>query len=225
MTPNRGVGIALLVGAILLRYVSGLAAELFTMRLSVVLALAGITAFYLGFRQVRAWWLPFALLVLSIPVPEVVRSSMTLPLQFRASRAGAALLEWRGVPVRLSGNIIEVPGRRLFVTEACSGLRSLTALVSISVLIGALMLRTWTARVTLLGGAVLVAIGINAVRVFLTGFLVVHAGPDTADGFLHTSEGWLLFLVSLALTAGVAWMLNRFERLFRGRSQVEVQTS
>lgn len=212
-TPNRGWGLALLSAAILLRYVSGLAAELFTMRMSVVLALAGLTAYYLGLRQLRVWWLPFTLLVLSVPLPEVVRGSITLPLQFRASRIGAALLEWRGVPVRLSGNIIDLPGRRLFVTEACSGLRSLMALCSVTVLIGALFLRTWAGRLVLLAGAVGVAIGINAIRVFLTGFLVVFVNPQFGDGFLHLSEGWLLFLVSLALMAGCAWTLGRLEQL------------
>ena len=220
-SPNRALGLVVLAGAILLRYLSGLAAEQFTMRLSVIVALAGLTAYYLGVRQVRTWWLPFALLVLSVPLPEVVRGSLTLPLQFRASRAGAALLEWRGVPVRLSGNIIEVPGRKLFVTEACSGLRSLTALFSISVLIGAVVLRTWIGRLALMGGAVLVAIGVNAVRVFLTGFLVVFANPGVADGFLHLSEGWLLFVASLALTAAGAWLLSRIERLLRGGSVAE----
>lgn len=211
--PNHAWGLVFLLAAILLRYLSGLAAELFTMRMSVVLALAGITTYYLGLRQLRAWWLPFILLVLSVPLPEVVRSSITLPLQFRASRAGATLLEWRGVPVRLSGNIIEVPGRTLFVTEACSGLRSLMALISLSVLMGALLLRTWAGRAVLLAAAVLIAIGINAVRVFLTGFLVVFVDPKLADGFLHLSEGWLLFLVSLALIGACAWTLGHVERL------------
>ena len=137
---------------------------------------------------------------------------MTLPLQFQASRAGAALLEWRGVPVRLAGNIIEVPGRKLFVTEACSGLRSLTALFSMSLLLGALLLRTWIGRTILLLGAIAIAIGINAIRVFLSGFLVVFVDPSLAEGFLHLSEGWLLFLVSLSVIAGFAWILGRFER-------------
>ena len=42
---------------------------------------------------------------------------------------GAALLEMRNVPVLLTGNVIRLPGQELFVTEACSGLRSLTALI------------------------------------------------------------------------------------------------
>jgi exosortase len=211
--PSRLLGVAILVVAILLRYVSGLAAELFTMRFSMVLALAGLTVYYLGFRQLLSWWLPFLLISMAIPLPEVVKSAMTLPLQFRASRMGAALLRWRHIPVELSGNVILVPGRQLFVTEACSGLRSLTALVSLGVLMGALWLRTPVGRVLTLAAAVGIAIVVNAVRVFLTGFLVVFVDPKLGEGFMHLTEGWLLFVVSLGLTAGVAWLIGRGEAM------------
>lgn len=217
--PNIALGIVLLLAAILIRYVSGLAAELFTMRMSVLLGLAGVTTYFLGFRQVLAWWLPFTLLGLSVPIPEVLKSAITLPLQFRASRVGAALLEWRNVPVRLTGNIILVPGHQLFVTEACSGLRSLTALISLSVLMGALWLRSVSTRVLMLGAAIAVAIMVNALRVFLTGFLVVYVDPKMGEGFMHLTEGWLLFVVSLALIAGVTWLLSVLERKLRRAPQ------
>jgi exosortase len=216
--PNRILGIGLLVSAILLRYVSGLAAELFTMRFSMVIALAGLTTYYLGLRQLLSWWLPFTLFTLAIPLPEVIKSAMTLPLQFRASRMGAALLEWRNIPVELNGNVIQVPGRQLFVTEACSGLRSLTALVSLGILMGALWLRTPVARILVLAAAVGVALMVNAVRVFMTGFLVVFVDPKLGEGFMHITEGWLLFVVSLALTAGAAWLIGVVEgRIRRNR--------
>ena len=48
------------------------------------------------------------------------------------------------------GNIIRLPGRELFVTEACSGLRSLTALVGLGVLIGAFALRHPISRLAIL---------------------------------------------------------------------------
>src|SRR4029077_4462312 len=111
-----------------------------------------------GFRQLLHWWLPFALICLSIPLPELITQALALPLQFRASRMGAALLEMRNVPVRLSGNVIQLPGRQLFVTEACSGLRSLTALLSMAVLMGALMLRSPISRIGLLLLAIPIAI-------------------------------------------------------------------
>jgi exosortase len=210
--PEVRLGTAVLIGATLLRVISELAAELFTMRLSLVLALAGLVIFYWGGRQVLVWWLPFLLLVLAVPLPELVTSSLALPLQFRASRLGAALLEWRHVPVRLSGNVLEVPGYRLFVTEACSGLRSLTALLSLAVLTAGLWLRYPIMRCLLLLVAVPVAVLINGVRVFLTGFLVYFVSPKLGQGFMHLTEGWLLFLVSLAAVGVATGLFALIER-------------
>jgi exosortase len=219
--PNRAVGVFLLVTAVLIRLASGLAAELFTMRGSMVIALVGLTVYQFGFRQLIRWWLPFALICLSIPLPELVTQALALPLQFKASQMGAALLEMRNVPVRLTGNIIHLPGRELFVTEACSGLRSLTALLSIAVLLGALVLRTPLARVLLLLLAIPVAIVINGLRVFLTGFLVYFVSPSFGEGFMHLTEGWLLFLVSMSILAFVAWISAALERMaVRPRAQV-----
>lgn len=205
--PQVGLGILFLVGAVLLRAGSELAAELFTMRFSMILALIGLILYYRGLQQVIAWWLPLLLLILAIPLPELVTSTLALPLQFRASRLGAALLEWRNIPVRLTGNIIDIPGHRLFVTEACSGLRSLTALLSIAFLMGGLWLHSAWSRALLVFLAIPIAIVINGVRVFLTGFLVYFVDPKMGEGFMHLTEGWLLFLVSLIMIGGVAGLL------------------
>jgi len=196
--PNRLLGLLLLLGAVALRYASGLAAELFTMRMSMIGALLGIAVYFGGVQQALRWWLPFVLLGLSVPLPELVTQALALPLQFKASQMGAALLEMRHVPVRLSGNIIRLPGHELFVTEACSGLRSLTALLSTTILLGALVLKKPLSRVLLVVVAIPVAILVNGIRVFMTGFLVYFVSPRFGEGFMHLSEGWLLFLVSLA---------------------------
>jgi exosortase len=211
---NRALGLSLLVAAVLLRAAAGLAAELFTMRASMVLALGALTIYQFGFRQLARWWLPFALICLSIPLPELVTQALALPLQFKASQMGAALLEMRNVPVRLSGNVILLPGRQLFVTEACSGLRSLTALLSMSILLGALMLRMPVSRAVLLSLAIPIAIVVNGIRVFLTGFLVYFVSPSLGEGFMHTTEGWLLFIVSMTILVALAWIGGLIERRF-----------
>jgi exosortase len=212
--PHAWFGAIVLVFAIVLRFASELAAEQFTMRLSMVIALVGLVVFFYGVRQAVSWWLPLTLAILSIPLPELVTQTLALPLQFKASQMGAALLEARHVPVQLSGNIIRIPGHELFVTEACSGLRSLTALVSMAILVGAVILRTPLARVVLLALAIPIAIVINGVRVFLTGFLVYFVNPALGEGFMHATEGWLLFLVSLASLAAVAGLGVLAERRF-----------
>ena len=215
--PNPVGGAVLLLGAVALRYLGGLAAELFTMRFSILLALAGVTVFAWGFGQLRRWWLPVALLTLSIPIPALVTNALALPLQFKASSMGAALLDWRHVPVRLAGNVIQLPGRQLFVTEACSGLRSLTALLALGVLVGGLWLRSVPSRVILVALAIPVAIAVNAVRVFLTGFLVYFVDPDLGEGFMHLTEGWLLFVAAFVILGAVAWIASSVEDRWRPR--------
>ncbi len=216
-SPAPALGMLLLTAAVLLRALSGLAAELFTMRASMLMALGALVIFAWGWRQLLSWWLPFALLALSIPLPEIVTSALSLPLQFRASAMGAWLLEMRHVPVQLAGNVIYLPGRQLFVTEACSGLRSLTALLALGVLAGGLWLRYPISRIILIAVAIPVAIAVNAIRVFLTGFLVYYVSPEMGEGFLHLSEGWLLFVVAFAVLGAVTWVASRLENLWSKR--------
>ncbi len=210
--PNLVLGILLITGAVGLRYLSGLAAELFTMRISMILGLAGVITFFWGFRQVLHWWLPFALFSLSVPIPAVLTNALAFPLQFKASAMGAALLDFRHVPVKLMGNVILLPGRQLFVTEACSGLRSLTALLSLGVLVGGLWLRYPLSRALLIAITLPVAIVVNAFRVFLTGFLVYYVSPEMGEGFMHMSEGWLLFVVAFVILGLVTWGVSFIER-------------
>lgn len=209
--PQPVWGIVILSGAILLRYLSGLAAELFTMRLSMFGGMAGLIVFTLGFRQVVHWWLPGALLLLSVPIPAVVLNTIAFPLQIKASQIGATLLEMRQVPVALGGNVIHLPGRSLFVTEACSGLRSLTALISLGVLTGGLWLKTPWSRLAILALSVPVALALNGLRVFVTGFLVYYVGPAWGEGFLHYTEGWALFIVAFGILGAMTWMAGRAE--------------
>ncbi|MEO8138307.1 MAG: exosortase/archaeosortase family protein [Gemmatimonadota bacterium] len=214
--PQKVLGAVLLIGGVALRYLSGLAAELFTMRMSMVIAAIGVIVFFRGYRQVFHWWLPVTLLALSIPIPDVLTGSLALPLQLTASRWGAALLQLRHVPVVLTGNIIRLPGRDLFVTEACSGLRSLTALLALGVLVGGLWLRHVASRVLLIGMAIPVAMVVNAFRVFLTGFLVHWVDPKLGEGFMHLSEGWLLFVVAFVILGGFTWAVAGIERRVMG---------
>jgi exosortase len=215
--PSRGLGGVLIVGGVLFRWVADLASELFIMRGSMLMAVAGLVVWHLGFRQLLRWWLPFTLIALSIPLPELVLSRIALPLQLTASKIGAGLLAWREIPVLLTGNVIRIPGHELFVAEACSGLRSLTALLSLGVLLGAIVLKRPVMRAVLLATVAPVAIVLNGIRVFLTGFLVFFVDPKLGEGFMHVTEGLLIFVVAFAILGGVAWLLERAERTIAER--------
>jgi exosortase len=214
-TPMLMTGLAILFAAVGLRILGGMAAEQYTMRFSMIAAAAGLTVFFLGLPQLRAWWLPFALLVLSIPLPELVLSALALPLQFQASELGASLLRARHVPVALTGNVIRIPGHELFVTEACSGLRSLTALISLAVLLGGMSLRHIVSRWMLILIAVPIAIIVNGVRIFVTGFTVHFVGAEAGTGIFHATEGWAMFVIAFVALAMAAALGGYAERVLR----------
>ena len=215
---QRAAGIVLLALAVGARYVAALAAEAFVARSALFLAAAALIVWLWGFRQLYRWWLPTTLLALSLPLPEIVLGTLALPLQFKASQLGAALLSTRGIPVNLDGNVIRLPGHDLFVTEACSGLRSLTALLSLGVLLGGLLLKTPAARLAIVLLSIPVAVLVNGVRVFVTGFLVAFVDPSLADGFSHMTEGWLLFLVAFGILGAITWLVVQMEEKWLARA-------
>lgn len=216
--PSPVWGSAVLLAAILLRALGSLAAEFFTQRFSIWLALVGVVVFAFGWKQVRAWWLPFAVLLLSIPLPALVTNKLAIPLQFQASKYGTALIAMRDIPVDASGNVIVIAGHnpgesfRLFVAEACSGLRSLTALLALGVLIGGMYLRTILGRSVLLLLSIPIAVAVNALRIFLTAFLMYFVDPALGRGFMHKTEGWALFVVAFAIIALLGSLIAYVER-------------
>jgi uncharacterized PurR-regulated membrane protein YhhQ (DUF165 family) len=58
------------------------------------------------------------------------------------------------------------------------------------------------------------------VRVFLPGFLVLYVSPEMGEGFMHTSEGMVMFGGAFLVTALVTWLFGYGERgiLKRARS-------
>jgi len=211
------LGTVILAGAVLIRYLSGVAAELFTMRMSLLVAAAALVIFAFGLRQLLRWWLPALLLVLSVPLPAVVTETLAFPLQLEASQIGAGLLDARYVPVQMSGNVIRLPGHTLFVTEACSGLRSLSALLSLGLLVGGLWLSAAWSRVLLAAAAIPLAMLLNGIRIFLTGYLTFYVDPRLAEGVMHYSQGWGLFVAALFCLILIATAFRKLEQRMRAR--------
>src|SRR5262249_16926880 len=54
-----------------------------------------------------------------------------------------------------------------------------------------------------------ITIAMNSLRIGIVGLLVGHFGPQDADGFLHMFEGWVIFIASAGLLAGLMYLLAR----------------
>lgn len=206
---SRGAG-ALLLGVGIALFLAGtLMAEVYSRRVAALVVVAGLVAHYRGVGQLRTWWLPFALLLVSIPLPSVVLSTLTLPLQLFASEAAVGLLGFRHIPAEVAGNIIFLPGHQLFVAEACSGLRSIAALFGVGLLIAGTTLGTVWGRIGLLAVVVPAALLANLLRVFVTGYGVYVYGPGVAEGMLHSAIGLSTFGLALGLVGIAALVLRK----------------
>ncbi len=201
-TPSWA-GLPLVWLSMLVLVVGVLGAEIFLPRVSLLILLAGLIILFLGRTFFRAVLFPWAFLILMIPIPNLIISRVTFPLQLLAARLATALLELVGVPVLLQGNVITLATIQLDVAEACSGIRSLLSLVTLAIIYGYLMeSRKWV-RVVLACAALPIAVGANSFRVFVTGLLVQYWDPDKAMGFFHEFEGWLVFVVALIMLFAV----------------------
>jgi len=174
-------------------------AELFLSRVSLIVLIAGLIVFLMGWATLRAILFPLLLLILMVPLPAIVFSQITFPLQIFASKLAAWSLPVLGVPVFREGNVINLPAMPLEVAQACSGIRSLLSLTTLAIMYGYLMEKRVAIRVVLALASIPIAVAANGLRIVGTGLLVQYWDPDKAEGFFHAFSGWLIFVVSLLM--------------------------
>ena len=192
-------GLILVVGALILLVLGVLGIELFTERFSLLFLLAGLIILFFGWEFFRAVFFPWAFLFLMIPLPKLILQEFTFPLQILASKIATVMLRIVNVPVFREGNRLDLARMPLDVAEACSGIRSLLSLITLAIIYGYLMERRKWVRVVLVSAAVPIAVFANSFRIFVTGLVVQYWDPDKGEGFYHEFQGWLIFIVSLAL--------------------------
>ncbi len=173
-------------------------AELFLARVSFVILLGGLVVQFAGWKMLRAVAAPWAVLFLMIPLPVIVFNEIALPLQFLASRLAGDTLDLLRVPALREGNVIMLPSISLNVVEACSGIRSLMALITLAIFYGLLMERKIWIRCVLVVLAIPLAVGINALRIVGSGLLGQNFGKEYAEGFFHEFSGLVVFVATLA---------------------------
>jgi exosortase len=200
-----GLGIVVFAG--LMSVVATLGVELFTARLSFLVALVGTILFLCGTRWIKILSFPLALMLFMIPIPAIVYSALTLRLQLLASELGEILITAMGIPVLREGNTLKLPSQTLDIVDACSGIRSLLSLLFLSLVYSYFTDKKVWMRWALLCATVPIAIGANGIRVAVTGFLS-EIDTKLASGAYHEAEGYIVFVVALAALLATHRLLN-----------------
>ncbi|MFP6580023.1 MAG: exosortase/archaeosortase family protein [Myxococcota bacterium] len=190
-----------------------LGVELMTMRAGVILTLVGLVILIFGRRIFRILAFPLLFLFLMVPLPQALVNQVAFPLQLLAAEMGVAVLHAVGIPALLEGNIIHLANSELFVAQACSGLRSLMALITLGVVFAYFLERGIWRRLLIVASTIPIAIVVNALRVALTAVLAHHYGSSAATGVIHDYQGLIMFGFAFLLLLGETKLLHALPRL------------
>jgi exosortase len=175
-------------------------AEYFSARFSFVLLVASTTLCFLGWMFMRRVWFAFFFMLFMIPIPYVIYYSVTFPMQLFASKIASVVLGVIGLPLVRFGNVLHLPGgQALEVAEACSGLRSIVALLALGALFAYFTQENRAKAVILFFATVPIAIFGNVVRISFTAIGTYAISEQFVEGTLHEIAGMLVFLFSLVM--------------------------
>lgn len=202
-------GLVVILAGMGLHVVGNVGAELFTMRVSLIVTLWGLVLYLAGGQVACLVAIPLIYLIFMVPIPAIIWNKIAFPLQLFAAALTTRVVDLIGIPIYREGNILYLANTTLEVVDACSGLRSLMSMLALGGAFAFILdVATWKKWV-LFVSAVPIAIFVNLVRLTTTAIMARYIGPDAAHGFLHDMSGLLIFILAVAIFYGVYKLLDR----------------
>jgi exosortase len=178
-------------------------------RYSLVLSIAGVVLLSAGWAVFRCVFWILVFLLLMVPLPARVHETIALPLQDQATAAAAFALETLGYFVVREGHVLRLDDQStVAVTEACSGLRMLTAFVFVAAVFGFLVDRPRWQKAVLLASSIPIAVLANAARVVVTAMFVHSASDPSLGDRFHDAAGLAMMPLALVILYGLLRLLS-----------------
>lgn len=177
----------------------------FMVAFSLLPVLGGLAWTFLGPLAARALAFPIAFLGLAIPLPWV--EMWTWPLESLTAGWAASLVQWFGVSARVVGGEVHLASCDVVVGAACSGMRSLIALLTLGTLIAYLFRGHWGLRLAMVAATLPLALGANVLRVAAI-LAAAHVSGGEVAGVLHDLASPAFFLAALGALLLLGWGLG-----------------
>jgi len=202
-------GIILIIIGLILGTLGGLATLKTIEQYAFILTVTGIFASVFGMHGLRIAAVPLLFLIFMVPFPNFILNNLSSKLQLISSWIGVEFIRACGIMVYLEGNVIDLGGYKLQVVDACSGLRYLFPLASLSFLCAYLFNGKIWQKCAIFLSSIPLTIFMNSFRIGVIGIMVQYWGTEMAEGFLHDFEGWIVFMACLALLLLEMWLFTR----------------
>jgi exosortase len=220
--PDYGIGLALLLAAVLVAVGGKFTAESDTRLTWAMLALVtwwlGAFIVCFGVRTFRALLFPLCFLFCLVPIPELTLNRIIAFWQHGSALSASLLFSAVGVPVTQDGVVLSIPGLTLEVAQECSSLRSSLMLIVTSMVLAHLFLRSLWRKATVVLIAVPLSIAKNGFRIFTIAMLGTRVDPGFLHGNFHRHGGIVFFLLALFVWLVLLWLLSRSDSQMSGNT-------
>jgi len=140
-----------------------------------------------GWRALARFAFPFFFLLMALPWPWRFETWLIQALTGWVTDLTVSVVNFIGYPAHATGNTIQVAETQVGVEEACSGIRSLQALIMMALFFGEFLRFDVFRRLFLIVGAVVLSMGFN-------GFRAVSLTLVTVNGDAESFQFWHDFL-------------------------------
>jgi exosortase len=178
---------------------------------SYAIASVGISLSLISLTGGKAWlrWFsfPLAFLLTAVPWPHSLEMLVSNSLMHGTAGATVEILCLLGVPAAQAGNLVHIETGVIDIDEACSGIRSLQAMVMISLFLGELFRLPPAKRPWLTAFGLMVTLLANVIRTVALSSIGFHQGMSAVDRY-HDAAGLAVLTLSLAATLWTAFLLR-----------------
>jgi EpsI family protein len=208
--PSRVAGGLVVVAALALLVLGGLAAIQVLQQFAFLVMLVGIVLWVFGRTHLRLAAPALAYLLFMVPFWDAFTEPLHQPFQNNSAAIGGAMMQVVGVPLYREGIVIALPNVTIEVARQCSGVNYLIAVLALALPLSVLRLHGWGRRALLVGSALLIAGLANGLRVALIGTLAYLELGSPLHGPLHVLHGLFVAGVGyVALFAGLHVLESR----------------
>ena len=198
---SSGVGLALMVLALLIHVGSVWTHIFFASGFSILLLLVGFSLYLYGTEFTRKIAFPLGFLVFMFPLPMRTISAISFPLKLIVADAAASSIKSVGILLLREGAVIHLANTSLTIGDPCSGIRSLISLLALGALIAYISQTTMVKKATIFLAAIPIAIFTNILRVCALILAANWWGGQWAspEHWFHTTSGMTVFALSMVL--------------------------
>jgi exosortase len=200
------VGLVVLVASLIAFFAGAHTVTDWLERMGLLGSLVGGIWFLLGFPAIRANPFPYFFLIFAIPPPGILLGPSRMALRKFATQLSSEFLLRLGLVAIPEGNTLSLGEHRLEVADACSGIRSLIAILAVAALFAYLFRTGFWKGFLLTAVAVPVTIFNNVLRIVVVAVALDRFHLDLTEGTPHE----LLSLATFSLSVGCLYISSIF---------------